>query len=263
MVRPLAALVALASLLLIPTALHYVGLCRHRTSTRYQLKFALRHPAPATYDFSKRSDTMLITVPPDTNWTMESVFHDTPEACVTLRSTEGHWVIGSIGGGTMICHGTDCSYSQTPGNYLRYHTDHTVKPRVAAGMMVTGHTSFHHLVASLVQDADRYFALCTTPAWQRIPWYTSYLVPFVGSRFRNGMVRAALWFQLRVAYVENDTWSYEGTLPLSWYAFPPEWLEDLRWRSNFFIARAIVRSAAWMGRNLGGMHAMYEEYERF
>jgi hypothetical protein len=179
-----------------------------------------------------------------------------------LQGTEGSWVIGSIGGGTMICHGDGCVSRQTPGNYLQYRTDpQQGRARVVAGILVTGHTDFYHLMASFTQDADRYFTLCTTPAWQRMLWYATYILPFVGSRFRNGMVRTALWFQLRVAYAENDTWSYEGRLPLGWYAFPPEWLDDLGWESNFFIARAVVRSAAWMGRNLGGMRSMYIEYK--
>lgn len=273
MVRALVTLVAVAALLLIlPARLHHLGLCRHRTNTRHQLKFSLRHPAPANYDFSKRSDAVLITVPPGSNWTSELAFHDTPEACVSLRGTAGSWIIESVGGGTMVCHGAGCVHRQTPGNYLRYRIDSRRQRQqnqqsgraraVDAGMMVTGHTDLYHLVASLVQDADRYFSLCTTPAWQRVLWYASHAVPFVGGRLRYGMVRAALWFQLRVAYAENDTWSYQGTLPIGWMAFPPAWLDALGWKSNFAIARVVVRSAAWVGRNLGGMYAMYEEYNR-
>jgi len=135
------------------------------------------------------------------------------------------------------------------------------KDSAAARLRLTADANFYHTLCSATQDADRYFSLCSTPLWLRVLFYSTYVVPF-GSKIRERMIKSALWYQLRVIYRENDTWTFEGSLPMdSIYIWPPEWAERLQFESQFVISKMVVKGASWIGRNVLGMKDKYLEYE--
>ncbi|KAH8891092.1 hypothetical protein GQ53DRAFT_765235 [Thozetella sp. PMI_491] len=49
-----------------------------------------------------------------------------------------------------------------------------------------------------IQDAERYFHLCTTPSLLQAIYYGTYPIPVAGTKMRSLMVQLALWFQKRL-----------------------------------------------------------------
>lgn len=61
---------------------------------------------------------------------------------------------------------------------------------------------FYHVVASVVQDADVYFSLCSTSGWVRGLYLLAGWIH--ATWFKEWMVRGVLWVQLRTVFYEND-----------------------------------------------------------
>jgi hypothetical protein len=232
--------------------------CQQRTDTRKQTFFSLSPRYPVTYDFTVQSPHIEIRVLPYGRWRSDELFHDTVAACARLKVLEGGWYLLSGPGGSRTCY-DGCVAEQQPRSFLSWAK--IGKESEAASLRLTADTSFYHTLCSATQDADRYFSLCSTPLWLRVLFHSTYVVPF-GSRIRKRMIKSALWYQLRVVYGENDSWTSEGSLPMdSIYIWPPEWAERLQFESQFVISKMVVKVASWIGRKILGMKGKYPEYE--
>jgi hypothetical protein len=193
--------------------------CQQRTDTRKQTFFNLSPRYPVTYDFTVQSPHIEIRALPYGHWRSDELSHDTVDACARLKVLEGGWHLQSRPGGSRTCY-DGCVAVQQPQSFMSWAK--ISKESAAASLRLTADASFYHTLCSATQDADRYFSLCSTPLWLRVPFYSTYVVPF-GSKIRERMIKSALWYQLRVIYCENDTWTYEGSIPMdSIYMWPPE-----------------------------------------
>jgi hypothetical protein len=83
------------------------------------------------------------------------------------------------------------------------------------------------------------------------------------------MLKTALWVQLRVIYNENDYWTYEGMVHISWYRnWKPfgrasDWAHELQLRSTVAISRWVLWAYNRLCTKVLGIKAKYEEYEIF
>lgn len=74
-------------------------------------------------------------------------------------------------------------------------------------------------------------------------YISTYLTPVLGACLGERMIRAALWYQLRVVYGANDIWPYVWQFPFTeWYLFnPSQWTIDWQRWSQYVISEVFVR----------------------
>lgn len=233
--------------------------CRQRTGTSRQRLFSFSRPHPVSFDFAARVPDIEIRIPPYSSWCSEAISHNTTGACVRLQVVSGSWFLLSQPGGAVSC-SKDYVAQQRPRSFMTWQK--IGQNEQAACLRLTADTGFYHTICSAVQDAKIYFSLSATPFWLRAIFYGTYAVPF-GFRIRERMIQDALWFQLRVIYAANDSWTHEGELRLDLlWGWPPEWAERWQFESQFVISRIVVKAASWIGRVTLGMKDTYLEYER-
>jgi hypothetical protein len=67
--------------------------------------------------------------------------------------------------------------------------------------------AFYRQVCNVIQDAEVYLSLPSTPLWLRLCYTSLKYIP----RVREWLARGMLWVQLRVIYYKNDYQTYVGT----------------------------------------------------
>lgn len=253
----------------------------NRTPTAHQQVFNLQDPHPVIFDFSRlATDGLLITIPPRSAWTSRRYWHFTPEACEEMWLVSGHHWYGS---GFVTSPGSGVGGGGPPGSRLL-----TMVPKmwivwkrdtiraayanealeVALRFPSPQNHEMYRQICSVQQDAEVYFHLATTPFWLRVTYALWKNIPFVGKYITERLVAWCLWVQLRVIYAKSDYWTYEGKIPytLPWHLRnlfdnrPPPHLVEKELKSVITISRRVRKSCYWVGTNLLGMKASYEEY---
>jgi hypothetical protein len=116
-----------------------------------------------------------------------------------------------------------------------------------------------HILCSLVQDAEVYFCLCTTPAWIRALYAVTRSTP----RLREILIRRLLWVQIRATLHIHDFIEDHGTITIfEWINpwSPPSWVHPFQERMRVFISSGISGFNYWLGRMVLGMSTGCKEY---
>ena len=252
----------------------------HRTITRDQLVFNLGRPHPVIFDFSDLpSDGLKITIPPYSSWREVLHWHYTSEACEDIWTLSGHYsmvhgIMTNPGGGSGTGGGPDHMiqlrleegiYWLRDGRRPEYESEPVV---VSYRFRTPEAYVFYRQICSVDQDAEIYFHLQSTPLWLRFLYMSWGLVPFLGKRIQASLLAWCLWIQLRVIYVKNDYWTYEGRIPYTkrWlldpgYQFPPQKWVDKELKSIIMLSRWVRNSCHWVGTRILGMKESYPEYQ--
>ncbi|KAH8726381.1 hypothetical protein GQ44DRAFT_771158 [Phaeosphaeriaceae sp. PMI808] len=214
--------------------------CAHRTNTSYQSRFErLERFWSPMRSIVRPNETDVVTfdfTPCPT--------HTQPDGCNDITTLSGRWFVGSATWTTpgpappeKPGHWTSMGKLYPKGDAATARVSGTVASRV-----------LDHLLCNLVQDAEVYFYLCTTPAWIR----ALYVVTWSASRVREILILRLLWVQMRAAlhvhdFIE-DPWS------------PPSWVYRFEERMRLIKSRAISGLNYWLGKNMLGMGVRYQEY---
>lgn len=175
--------------------------CAHRTNTAYQSCFERlqRFSSPprsavhlpnemdvVTFDLSEaRNGSLIIEIPPKSAWYTLRHTHTQSDGCSDITTLSGRWVVGSA---------TWATPGPAPPEKPEFWTSMgKLDPNDgAATARLSGTVAsrvLDHLLCSLVQDAEVYFRLCTTPAWIRALYAVTRLAP----RLREILVWRLLW----------------------------------------------------------------------
>lgn len=252
-------------------ALHsWFWYCRHRTDTSKQARFeklarfyvrrrGANRPATrddvVTFEFDRVQPTISVEVPIGSYWTSVSYMHRTEDMCASVEALQTPWYWGNTQAYQLGPLGTE-----RPGWFVSFGRLEGAA-RVASGRLTTSERGrqFYHAVCSAVQDAEIYFALCSTPAWIRALHALATLVP----PLREFLIYRALWVQLRTIYYKGDFWEGHGRCTILRYLFwwPPASVYRFEDWSQVAMSEWVLWFNYHLGTNLMGMSSSYEEYE--
>ncbi|OAQ59537.1 hypothetical protein VFPPC_03771 [Pochonia chlamydosporia 170] len=252
--------------------LHFIhslsGGCRRRTTTssqavftlsRYYVKrnanYVLSERDIIIFDFHRAAPNVFIEVPTGSRWYSVPQTHHTVEACISIRTRSGVWFIGSMIAGQPVLWGPEL-----PDHWMYFAGNHRgISPSTAEIIGSKQSCELYHTIASVEQDAEAFFSLCTTPLWVRLLYTAAGLFPLA----RAWLVHKILWIQLRMIFYKNDYWESHGACYFfRWFywMWAPQWVQDFEDWSEFAISYAVQWSSYWTGRLLLGMREFYPEY---
>jgi hypothetical protein len=245
--------------------------CAHRTNTSYQSRFerlqrfwtptrsVARLPNETdvvTFDLSEaRNGSLIIEIPPKSGWYTLHHTHTQSDGCSDITTLSGRWFVGSA---TWATPGP--APPEKPGHWTSMGkldpNDDAATARLSG---TVASRDLDHLLCSLVQDAEVYFRLCTTPAWIRALHAVTRSEP----RLREMLVRRLLWVQIRATLHVHEFIEDHGTITIfRWINpwSPPSWVHRFEERMRFVKSRAISGFNYWLSRNVLGMSIRYKEY---
>ncbi|RHZ67878.1 hypothetical protein CDV55_107512 [Aspergillus turcosus] len=248
-----------------------LGGCQHRTNTRSQAVFQLSRFYVANrkanvilserdviiFDFQQAAPNLFLEIPSGSRWHSVRHAHLTKESCISIQALSGRWFLGSmrawnppvLWGPQGVQQWMDFGHDDPDGN------------AATAKLIGSEQTQrLYHTIASVVQDAEAYFALCTTPIWIRtVYWFAG----LISQHVRDWIVQRVLWIQLRMIFYQNDFLESHGACYIFrrvYWVNPPRWVPEFEAWSEFAIARIVLWWNYWLGRTLFGMSADYPEY---
>jgi hypothetical protein len=176
--------------------------------------------------------------------------------CISFETLSGCWDIGSARFGRPGVWGP-----QRPKTWIRFGKDPTGTQPATAKILGSERTrQLYHTLCSVVQDAEVYFSLCSTPLWVRVSYSMASRIPAV----KEWMIQKVLWIQVRTILYKNDFWEDHGTCWIFrrfYWMNPPAWVGEFERWSQFAISRVVLGLNYWLGSMTFGMSASYEEYK--
>ncbi len=236
--------------------------CQRRTVTRTQPLFRLSYPQPVIFDFSRRDrHTFEVTIPASSRWGPIPTFHLREASCIKVFTYSGMCSVFSQsilrGSGTTVGP-PGMLFAQPVREYLVWANHGQTTP---ASVLVTADVQLYRTLCSVAQDAERYFHLCSTPAWIRALYEVLGWVPYYGDLAQKGLVRAVLYVQVRAVFYKNDCWPYQGKIWIDWYWWTtPRWVLYFQAWTTVLISRGTLAALYWVGRLVLGIRESYEEY---
>jgi hypothetical protein len=245
--------------------------CAHRTNTLHQsrferlqrfwtpMKLVARPPNKndvVTFDLSEaRNGSLVIEIPPESGWCTLRHTHAQSDGCSDITVLSGLWFVDSA---TWAIPGP--APPEKPAQWTSMGKLDPITDEATARLRGTiASRVLDHILCSLVQDAEVYFRLCTTPAWIR----ALHAVMRVAPRLREILVHRMLWVQIRATLHVHDFLEDHGTITIfrminPWS--PPSWVYPFEERMRFAKSRAISGFNYWMGKKVFGMSIGYKEY---
>lgn len=231
----------------------------NRTNTTSQSFFSLPSPASVSFDFSVPNH-MLITIPPLSTWRIKQHWHQQDLGCKSIQTLHGQIVLWraqyptsgfpTIGGGISKIFKAKERVGWWPQDWP--HDKNSLVVILNAG------ESLYRNTCSSTLDAERVPHLRTTPLWLRLiftplaPWPSAY----------RWLIHPTLWVQIQAMNHAHGYYDYHGALrlverwawlhPLDWKA-PPNWVQQLEWKSQFMISRVVQALSYWVARLFLGM----------
>ncbi len=236
--------------------------CQRRTDTRTQPVFRLSYPQPVIFDFSRRDrHTFEVIIPASSRWGPIPTFHLREASCIKILTYSGLCSVVAeniLGGGGTTVGPPGTLFSQPVHQYLIWRN---YGQRTPASVLVTADVQLYRTLCSVAQDTERYFHLCSTPAWIRLVYKVLGWIPYYGKLAQEGLVRAALYVQVRAVFYKNDCWPYQGKIWIDWYWWTtPRWVLYFQAWTLVLISRGTLAVLYWIGRLVLGMRESYEEY---
>lgn len=247
-----------------------LGGCQHRTDTRSQTVFRLSRFYVAkrranyvlserdviVFDFQRARPNLFLEIPRGSQWYSVRHMHFTAEMCISIHALSGRWFLGEMRAwNPPVLWGP-----QRPQQWMDFGHDDPSKNAATAELIGSERTlQLYHTIASVVQDAEVYFSLCTTPLWVHGVYFLLRLIPSA----QNWMVQRVLWIQLRMIFYRNDFWESHGACYIFRWLYwmnPPQWVLEFEAWSEFCISRIVQGLNYWLGRTLFGMSDSYREY---
>jgi hypothetical protein len=118
-------------------------------------------------------------------------------------------------------------------------------------------------ICSAVLDRDVFPQLSSTPSWLKALFTILNVVP----AWRSELLSLMLWIQLQTIFHAHDFRVYHGYVMVTWPwiarpfgSRPPVWAKRLQLQSLYFIARAVMTTAYWVGTLFLGIKGEYVEY---
>lgn len=245
------------------------GGCNRRTATSSQAVFTLsryyvKRPKAnyllserdvIIFDFHRAAPNVFLEIPPGSHWYDVSQTHHTPEACISIQTRSGSWYIGSMASWRPVLWGP-----QVPDHWMSFGSNHDGKTASTAEIMGSKQShELYHTIASVEQDAEVFFSLCTTPLWVRLLYAAAGLFPSA----QAWLIYKVLWIQLRMIFYKSDYWESHGACYFfRWFYWmnEPQWVRDFESWSEFAISHVVQWLSYWTGRLLLGMKESYAEY---
>ncbi|KAH8817182.1 hypothetical protein F5884DRAFT_853608 [Xylogone sp. PMI_703] len=244
--------------------------CIKRSDTRRQDVFDLLRPYPVSIDFSKGNQQSFdVTIPAQSQWSSVRIFHLDTANCVAVKTLSGRsWVmwenIERGSGSTMANAGY--SLSQYPRQYLTWGSqersiEQSLRVTTAAAPDNNINVQLYRTLCSVVQDAQLYFSLCSTPLWIRLLYAALGLIPYYGRAAKERLILIMLYVQLRVIFYKNDCWTDQGQIRIDWYWWTaPPWVWKFQAWTTIVISQGTLRLLYGIGRVILGMKESYTEY---
>jgi hypothetical protein len=247
-----------------------LGGCKHRTNTHSQAVFQLSRFYVANrkanhilseqdviiFDFQQAAPDLFLEIPSGSQWYSVRHAHLTKEACISIQVLSGRWFVNGMQAWRPVLWGP-----QLVKQWMSFGYDDPEGNAATAKLIGSEQTRrLYHTIASVVQDAEVYFALCTTPIWIRaVYWFAG----LISRHAQNWIVQRVLWIQLRMIFHQNDFLESHGACYIFrqyYWMNPPRWVPEFEAWSEFAIARIVLVWNYWLGRTLFGMSADYPEY---
>jgi hypothetical protein len=264
--------VTLLSKLLARHAIHsrLWGGCKRRTNTQNQMRFTLSRFYVAkpkahytltnkdvvTFDFKLSKPNIFLEIPEGSKWYSVYHTHFTEEMCISLETLSGYWEIGSAS-----FHRPGVWGPLPPKIWTGFGKGFPgTRPATAKILGSEGTRQLYHTLCSVVQDAEVYFSLCSTPLWVRVSYSMASRIPAL----KEWMVMKVLWIQVRTIFHKNDFWEDHGTcwfFRRFYWMNPPAWVTEFESWSQFAASRVVLSLNYWLGSMTFGMSASYEEYK--
>ncbi|KAH7071789.1 hypothetical protein BKA63DRAFT_516397 [Paraphoma chrysanthemicola] len=246
--------------------------CAHRTNTSHQSRFerlqrfwtpkrSVAQPPNVmdivTFDLTEgRNGSMTIEIPAKSGWSMLQHTHMESDGCSNITTLSGRWFVGSA-----VWTTPGPAPPEKPGQYTsigKLDADDDLASARLSGTIAS--RRLDHLLCSMVQDAEVYFLLCTTPAWIRALYALTRSAPTA----REMLVRRVLWVQIRATLHMHDFLEDHGTITIfrsinPWS--PPAWVHRFEERVRVLKSKAISGCSYYLGKHVFGMSVRYDEYE--
>jgi hypothetical protein len=245
------------------------GGCKRRTNTQHQMRFTLSRFYVAekkvnytltdkdvvTFDFKLSEPNIFLEIPEGSRWGSLFHAHVTEEMCISFETLSGCWNFGSAR------FGQPGEWAQRPKSWIRFGKDPAGTQPATSKMLGSERTrQLYHTLCSVVQDAEVYFSLCSTPLWVRVSYSMASRIPAV----KEWMIQKVLWIQVRTILYKNDFWEDHGTCWIFrrfYWMNAPRWVGEFEEWSQFAISRVVLGLNYWLGSMTFGMSASYEEYK--
>lgn len=171
-------------------------------------------------------------------------------------------VAEGISGSYIMLGGAGMSVEITPGQRISWGRSRSDAQVPLTVDLVADHILWRN-ICSAVQDRDIFPRLASTPFWLKALFAILDLV----SSWKEWLLSLMLWIQLRAIVHSHNFRMYHGYLPVTWPWIaqpfggrPPVWVKRLELQSQYFIARAVMTAAYWIGTLFLGMKGEYVEY---